>query len=110
MGKGRELGIHLNKISGTNVVPANKKITAVVGRFTTITAVILDEYNRVKSQFSYDGEFLGADQLQNNLIIKTSTGIRQIKKNQVIGFVQNDKIQLEPGGSIERIPDIKEGK
>lgn len=109
MGKGRELGIYLNKISGTTLVPANKKITAVVGRFTTITAVILDEYNRVKSQFSYDGEFLGADQL-NNLIIKTSTGIRQIKKNQVIGFVQNDKIQLEPGGSIERIPDIKEGK
>lgn len=109
MGKGRELGVCISKISGTTLVPSNKKIMAVTGKFTTITAVTLDKHGRATNQFSYNGEFLGADQLQNNLIIKTSTGIRQIRKEQVIGLEQTDAVQLEPGGSTERIPDI-EGK
>ena len=53
------------------------------------------------------GEFLGCDQFQRNIVLKTKNGILQISKDRLLEFKQDHSIHVANGGSPDTIPEAE---
>ena len=102
---GTTIGIIVHKVvNETKLEKIRKPWTAVTGVFTTVTCAKLAVLGRYAGSIEKKGEFIGMDQLQRNLILKTNSGTVQIPTDKLLTITQDESIEIAPGSPNEEIP------
>ena len=116
MTTGKIIGVRISKVdpknkrNGHDLIVRNSKTEQVeVGKFTTVqyAVVVGKNYDEVVALVTDDGEFIGMDQMQANLVLKTKLGIKNIARERIISIKQDDSVAIEPGAPIDRVPSGK---
>lgn len=82
-------------------------VKAEIGVFSKVVYGLPDPLGKYdeKKTVTLQGEFLGCDQFQRNIILKTKNGILQILKDRLLEFKQDHSIVVANGGAPEEIPE-----
>ena len=82
-------------------------VKAEIGVFSKVVYGLPDPLGKYdeKKTVTLQGEFLGCDQFQRNIILKTKNGILQILKDRLLEFKQDHSIAVANGGAPEEIPE-----
>ena len=86
-------------------------VKAEIGVFSKVVYGLPDPLGKYdeKKTVTLQGEFLGCDQFQRNIILKTKNGILQILKDRLLEFKQDHSIAIANGGTPEAIPEATVG-
>lgn len=101
---GTTIGVITYKVVEDHLEKIRKPVSVETGVFTTVSFATFDVLNRVKGSIEKKGEFVGMDQLQRNLILKTADGVMQIPTDRLLAITQDLSVEIIPGATIEQTP------